>query len=248
MSNKSHVPTSDIQDESAWIAPCGWETEERPMNLVRKIVVHGGADVLIFRANEPHLVVAAEARDAISWIKTRIEDDVLVVECEPNICGAANGGTINVGRGIEIQFSGSIKIGGRHVDLAQLGGISSGVKGVVRIALPEVPKIRAKGSANVTLYHVNQASLDVRVRGSGDITAIGQVDHLMAKVSGSGDVHAGGLTALTAKLKVSGSGDIEANVTQSVRARVEGSGDINVAGNPAARDHSVEGSGDITFT
>ena len=99
----------------------------------------------------------------------------------------------------------------------------------------------------MTLYDLQQSALDVCVQGSGDITAFGKVEHLDAEVAGSGDVDAGELMAMSAKLSVAGSGDIDAYVTQSVRARVAGSGDIVVRGNPPIRDHSVAGSGDIKF-
>ena len=55
------------------------------------------------------------------------------------------------------------------------------------------------------------------------------------------------LVATSAKLSVAGSGNIDVYVSNSVKARVAGSGDIVIRGNPPIRDHSVAGSGDITF-
>lgn len=149
------------------------------------------------------------------------------------------GGSIYVsGRrgGVTMQFNGPV------------GGVVIG-QGlcIIGIALPEAPSIRTKGSGNVTLYDLQQSALDVGVQGSGDITAFGKVEHLDAEVAGSGDVDAGELMAMSAKLSVAGSGDIDAYVTQSVRARVAGSGDIVVRGNPPIRNHSVAGSGNIKF-
>ena len=92
---------------------------------------------------------------------------------------------------------------------------------------------------NVTLYALQQAVLDLRVQGSGDITAFGQVDLLVAEMAGSGDVDASELVAKSAKLSMVGSGDIDAYVSDSVKARVMGSGDIVIRGNPPIRDHRL---------
>lgn len=83
----------------------------------------------------------------------------------------------------------------------------------------------------MTLYALQQAVLILGVQGSGDITAFGQVDLLVAEMAGSGDVDASELVAKSAKLSMVGSGDIDAYVSDSVKARVMGSGDIVIRGN-----------------
>nr|WP_258055200.1 DUF2807 domain-containing protein [Pseudomonas aeruginosa] len=63
------------------------------------------------------------------------------------------------------------------------------------------------------------------------------------EVTGSGDVDASEIVAMTVELSVAGSGDIDAYVTQSVTTRVAGSGDIVVRDNPfrcRLRRHQVQ--------
>ena len=232
--------TGDIGDHSSeWARAANYEKEERPMRAVRKIVVKGAVDVVFFRAPAAHLVVAGESRDAIRGIQTRFDGNKLVIEQE-GISISGNGGNIHVSGSGNIVAGGNIYVGGRG------GGISIGHgRCIVGIALPEAPSIRIKGSGDVTLYGLQQASLDLGIQGSGDITAFGQVEHLEVEVAGSGDVDASDLMAMSASLAVAGSGDIDAHVSQSVRARIAGSGDIVVRGNPPVREHSVAGSGDI---
>lgn len=237
---------------SEWARAANYEKEERPMRSVRKIVVKGAVDVVFFCAPAAHLVVAGESQDAIRGIQTRFDGNKLVIEQE-GISISGNGGSIHVSGSGNIVAGGNIYVGGRgggvHMQFnGPVGGISIGHgRCIVGIALPEAPSIRIKGSGDVTLYGLQQASLDLGIQGSGDITAFGQVEHLEAEVAGSGDVDASELVAMSASLAVAGSGDIDAHVSQSVRARVAGSGDIVVRGNPSVRDHSVAGSGDIKF-
>ena len=252
----SNTNPFDCKDDnlrnSAWERTSSYEKEERPMHSVSKIVVNGGVDVVFFRATSAHMVVAGENQEVIRSIKTRFDGNKLVIDKEGvSISGVS--GSIHVSGSGCIVTGGTIYLDGRRGGVTMqfngpIGGVSIGQgRGIVGIALPEAPSIRIKGSGDVTLYDLQQSTLDVGIQGSGDITAFGQVEHLDAEVAGSGDVDASELIAMSAKLSVAGSGDIDAYVTQSVRARVAGSGDIVVRGNPPIRDYSVAGSGDIKF-
>ncbi|HHK1717005.1 TPA: DUF2807 domain-containing protein [Pseudomonas aeruginosa] len=245
--------TGDIGDHSsAWARTASYEKEERPMRAVSKIVVKGAVDVVFFRAPVAHLVVAGETKDAIDGVQTRFDGDKLVIEQE-GISISGNGGSIHVSGSGNIVAGGNIYVGGRHGGVhmqfnGPVGAVSIGQgRCIVGVASPAAPSIRVKGSGDVTLYNLEQATLDLGIQGSGDITAFGRVDRLDAEVAGSGDIDASELVALSASLAVAGSGDIDAYVSRSVRARVAGSGDIVVRGNPSDRDHSVAGSGDIKF-
>ncbi len=53
-----------------WERAANYEKEERPIRLVRKIVVKGAVDIVFFRSRSAHLIVAGENQDAIGSIKT----------------------------------------------------------------------------------------------------------------------------------------------------------------------------------
>ncbi|HEJ2342281.1 TPA: DUF2807 domain-containing protein [Pseudomonas aeruginosa] len=238
---------SDVWDQ---LASC--QKEERPIHQVRKLVLKGAVDVVFFRADTAHLVVAGENKEVIRRITTRLEGDKLVIEQE-GITISNGGGSIRVSGSGNIVAGGTIYVGGSgrsgmHVQVS--GGVASvaiGGQCVIGVALPEAPVVRVKGSGDVDLYDIQQTELDVRVQGSGDISVCGHVEHFSAEVQGSGDIDAAELIAQTAELSVAGSGDIDAHVTTAVTARVAGSGDIVVRGGPPSRKQSVAGSGDIKF-
>jgi hypothetical protein len=239
---------NDNRRDSAWGRAANYEKEERPMHSVSKIVVKGSVEVVFFRSPSAHLVVAGKNQDAISRIKTLFDGNKLIIEQEGVVVSGA-GSSVHVLGSCNIVAGGDIVVGGMTIRINDsVGGVVIVQdRCIVGIELPEAPSIRLKGSGDVTLYDLQQSVLDVGIRGSGDITAFGQVEHLNAEVAGSGDVGACDLVAMSAELSVAGSGDISAYVTQSVKARVAGSGDIVVRGNPPIRDHSVAGSGDIKF-
>lgn len=199
-----------------------------------------------------NLVVAGGTQEAIRSIKIRFEGDKLAIEQE-GVSISDSGGSIHVSGSGNFVAGGTIYVGGRHGGvIMQFNGPGGQVvmghgRCIVGIALPEAPSIRIKGNGDVILYDLQQAMLDLRVQGSGDMTAFGRVDILDAEVTGSGEVDASELMTSSAKLLVAGPGDIDAYVCDSVKARMVGSGDIVVRGNPPIRDHCVARSGDIKF-
>jgi len=242
---------SAAHEENEWKAADGYVKEERPVKQVRKLLVKGAVDVVFFTDSKPQMVVAGENRDVVSRVKTYVEGDKLVVEQE-GITIQGGGGRIQVSGSGNIVAGGSIHIGGRGGMSMSFEGSSANVvvrsgSVLVGLALPEAPMVGIQGSGDVVLYGLNQSSLEISIQGSGDVAAFGRVDELEVEIAGSGDVDASDLVAAAARLSVAGSGDIDAHVTRSVKARIAGSGDIVVRGNPAARDHSVAGSGKVKF-
>lgn len=237
---------------NAWDRAASHHQEERPIHQVRKIVLKGAVDVVFFRADTAHLVVAGDSQESIRRITTRLEGDKLLIEQE-GITISNGGGSIRVSGSGNIVAGGTIYVGGsvKSSMSVQVSGdvvsVATGGQCVIGIALPVAPVVRVKGSGDIDLYDIQQIELDVRVQGSGDISVCGHVEHFSAEVQGSGDIDAADLIAQTAELSVAGSGDIAAHVTTAVTARVAGSGDIVVRGGPASRNQSVSGSGDIKF-
>lgn len=164
MNHSSPLTLQDAKHrDSAWERAANYENEERPIRLVRKIVVKGAVDVVFFRSPSAHLVVVGENQEAIGSIKTRLEGDKLVIEQE-GISISGGGANIHVSGTGNIFVGGTINVGGRQ------GGITMQFKGrcIVGVALPEAPSICIKGSGDVTLYDLQQTILDLGVQGSGD--------------------------------------------------------------------------------
>ncbi|HHH9443024.1 TPA: DUF2807 domain-containing protein [Pseudomonas aeruginosa] len=238
---------------SEWSRAEAYVKDSRPIWQVKKLDLKGAVDVVFYRDDVPRLVVAAETKETVGRVRTSITGDKLTIEQEGNviICGDGNihvsgSGNVVVGRnlnvgGVHIQFNGSVG----SIDVGN--SCISSTRALVAISLPHAPRVRLKGSGDITLYGLQQEELEVSISGSGNVTLNGVVQSLEVDVAGSGDVDARDLAAAYVDLSIAGSGDITAQASQSARARVLGSGDIVVCGNPPQRDHRVTGSGKIKF-
>ena len=84
--------------------------------------------------------------------------------------------------------------------------------------------------------------LDVRVRGSADLTT-GDVSRVDAKVSGSGDLEMANIES--GDISISGSGDLDLNNAGVLKVRVSGSGDVEFETVTGEGIFRVSGSGDV---
>ena len=120
----------------------------------------------------------------------------------------------------------------------------SGDKLAVHIALPRLTGLNSAGSAKATITGFNGGDTALRISGSGDITATGQIDKLDVQLSGSGKAHLDKLSAQAATVAVSGSGDIVVQPKRTLVSSISGSGEVRYIGSPQVTSH-VSGSGTI---
>lgn len=104
-----------------------------------------------------------------------------------------------------------------------------------------------RGSGELEMNGGASANVDARVEGSGALTVVGSSKHMDALLAGSGQLNARHLRVDVVKLNLMGSGSAEVNATARLDASLRGSGDVSVYGNPADRNVSVTGSGDVSY-
>lgn len=140
------------------------------------------------------------------------------------------------GGAFEVANHGSMdtELIGRVGDL-QLTEQGSGDIDATRLESGSV-NVTVSGSGSVALGKVTGEQFKVLVRGSGDVSAAGNVRNLDLSVNGSGDVDLKSLQSESARLDTNGSGDIEVAVSRKIVARSNGSGEVTIHGNPAQRD------------
>ncbi|MDF3832577.1 DUF2807 domain-containing protein [Cupriavidus basilensis] len=131
------------------------------------------------------------------------------------------------------------------IDLAAPVVLTAPLK--VAITAPSLQAIGIEGAGIMRATGLHQASLDIRLSGSGSIMAAGQAGHVSATNSGSGEVDASQLRAQDLDARLSGSGLIRGYASDAASVALNGSGDIVVAGNPPKRTVSRTGSGQVRF-
>ena len=213
--------------------------EERPINGIEQLILKGSVDIEFFRGTEPVLLVAAIRQEDLPKVETKLKGGALTLACKGNTILPDGDGSIFV------SGNNNVVVGGNYYGRRSANNQASIDKVWVGISLPEIREVTISGSGDITLFDLQQSSLHLNIKGSGDIKASGVVKQLLGAINGSGDIDAAGLLAIEADLSVKGSGDIRAQVSDSLVASIQGSGDIHVQGSPTSVSRSVKGSGDI---
>lgn len=117
----------------------------------------------------------------------------------------------------------------------------------VAITGPSLQAVSIPGAGTLRASGLHEASIDLRLSGSGSIVAEGQVGSVRAAISGSGEVDASALRAQRLDAQLSGSGRILGYASDAASVALTGSGDIVVAGRPPQRAVSRTGSGQVYF-
>ncbi len=150
---------------------------------------------------------------------------------------------------VMVTGSGPMTVTGDN--LGGLGGITGTGSGGLTIfgrAVAEDVAITNTGSANIAIDSVIAASTEIVVTGSGSVSVLdGTTDTLALTQTGSGNVDAADFVVGSLQATLSGSGHAEVTVTDSVEATLTGSGGIVVHGDPAGRDVTTTGSGDVVY-
>ena len=122
---------------------------------------------------------------------------------------------------------------------------SSEEKLVVNINTPNYDEVSLSGSGNITILDFKYNNLSLNISGSGNITGNGEVETLVVKINGSGNLMSKEIKSKIATITINGSGDAEVFASDSISAKINGSGNIEYFGNPEIVDSIINGSGDI---
>lgn len=100
------------------------------------------------------------------------------------------------------------------------------------------------GSGDITA-RINGLHTQSNISGSGKMVLQGTTNQLETRISGSGNIHAFGLTAKALAATISGSGNTEATVTETLSATISGSGNVRYKGQPSITNLNLSGSGRV---
>ena len=115
----------------------------------------------------------------------------------------------------------------------------------VDITVPSLERISISGSADIIADGFDGGDFELRVTGSGDFEASGELDLLEINISGSGSADTRELDAKEVEVVISGSGDAKVRAIESFDGTISGSGNIVYYGHPDYTTESIHGSGNI---
>jgi hypothetical protein len=115
---------------------------------------------------------------------------------------------------------------------------------IFKLSVKKLAELNVSGSGKADVKGLTQDRLQVRISGSGDVTAAGAADDLDLRISGSGGYRGDTLKSKQATVGVSGSGSALVSASDTVDANVSGSGSVEYLGDPRVSQH-VSGSGSV---
>lgn len=101
------------------------------------------------------------------------------------------------------------------------------------------------GSGDLTLENIDQAELEIRMAGSGDVKASGKAAKLTVAMAGSGDADLSQLESGFTSVNMAGSGDADIKPTGFLDVHIAGSGDVTLHSEPQHIEQHIFGSGDV---
>ncbi len=225
------------------------KTENRIIDAsVTQIDVSGPIEFTLKQGNTPSLVIRSDER-YLQKINTTQSGNNLSIEFNDHIAKRTHAIEVEITlpnlAKLSVRGSGDSHVSGFKGEQLQLSLSGSGDMDLQG----QYQKVNAnlRGSGDLDLKTGNSNSVELDIVGSGSITASGQSKSLITRLNGSGDLDANKLRAENVSVSLNGSGNTFVYAQQSVNVELRGSGDVSVAGKPAQRNVSKQGSGDVDF-
>ena len=104
---------------------------------------------------------------------------------------------------------------------------------------------RIKGAVKLTAKQLNGPTFALESKGASEVSLDGNIDRLLADMTGASQLAADGLQTRTAEISTTGAGDADVTVTDTLKVVITGAGKVTYSGNPATIDKHITGAGSI---
>jgi hypothetical protein len=101
------------------------------------------------------------------------------------------------------------------------------------------------GAVDLIAKQVSGPKFYLQSRGASDVTVDGNVEQLLADMTGASDLKAKGLQAKTVEISTTGAASAYVSPTDILRVSITGAGDVTYYGNPKTIEKHVTGAGSI---
>jgi len=101
------------------------------------------------------------------------------------------------------------------------------------------------GAVDLIAKQVSGPKFYLQSRGASDVTVDGNVEQLLADMTGASDLKAKGLQAKTVEISTTGAASAYVSAADILRVSITGAGDVTYYGNPKTIEKHVTGAGSI---
>jgi Putative auto-transporter adhesin, head GIN domain len=118
-----------------------------------------------------------------------------------------------------------------------------GIKVVISSATRAGAKLR--GAVKLTAKQLSGPTFALESTGASEVSLEGNVDRLLADMTGASQLAADGLQTKTAEISTTGAGDADVAVTDTLTVVITGAGKVAYSGNPTRIEKHIIGAGSI---
>ena len=115
----------------------------------------------------------------------------------------------------------------------------------VVIASPTRTGEKISGAVRLTANQLSGPRFAFESTGASQVTLDGNIDELLADMTGASELTATGLQTKTTEISTTGAADAEVAVTETLKVAITGAGKVSYSGNPATIEKHISGAGSI---
>ena len=104
---------------------------------------------------------------------------------------------------------------------------------------------RLRGAVKLTAKQLNGPVFALESTGASEVSLEGNVDRLLADMTGAIQLAADGLQTKTAEISTTGAGDADVTVTDTLKVVITGAGKVAYSGNPTKIEKHITGAGSV---
>src|SRR4030095_440368 len=114
----------------------------------------------------------------------------------------------------------------------------------VVISSPTRTGARIRGAVKLTAKQLTGPKFALEASGASSVSVDGNIEELLADMTGASELNASGLQTKTAEISTTGAGDAEVAVAETFKVAITGAGKVSYSGNPTIEKH-ITGAGSV---
>jgi hypothetical protein len=114
----------------------------------------------------------------------------------------------------------------------------------VVISSPTRAAARIRGAVKLTAKQLTGSKFALEASGASRVSFDGNIDELLADMTGASELDASGLQTKIAEISTTGAGDAEVAAAETLKVSITGAGKVSYSGNPTIEKH-ITGAGSV---
>lgn len=208
-----------------------------------KIDIATGLDAVVTLGDSFSVTATSGSTQALDNLQLNVTDGVLTARFDQSFLDfILSGGLV----GMLLSSGNALTI---DITMPALSGIdaSSGADVRAQGVTSDQLSLNASSGANIELTDATLGTLQMGSSSGADIDISGSAESVEAEASSGANVDAEKLVAVNATASASSGAGVSVHATGSINAEASSGGDIDVYGNPRARDVDASSGGDVNF-